>query len=197
MGGKYRSKFKVQGSKFQTVQGTRASGSKSPHLHFAVAEGRFREKPLVRNSKEPLPARPCRRSCKEVMKRNMIGILPLIVGGGLVLSGCASSHHELTPTGPPDATVQTTRTVVVTQQPSPPPLVVTEEPPPPRTEVVGPPPGQTQVWIAGYWSFTDARWVWMPGHWEVRPRPSAIWVPGHWDANPEGKGWVWTQGYWE
>lgn len=120
------------------------------------------------------------------MKRKMIGILPLIMGAGLVLSGCANSHRELTATGPPTTTIETTRTVVVTEQP-----------PPPRTEVIGIPPRETQAWVGGYWSFTDGRWAWMPGHWEVRPREGAVWMPGHWDANPDGKGWIWTSGYWE
>ena len=180
--------------------GVKAIGSKTPHLHFAATEDRLREKPLVRNTKESWPARPCRRCCKEVMKRKMFGILPLLVGGGLVLSGCAS-HHELAPTGPPPppiATTETTRTVVVTQQ-SPPPgtVVVTQQPPPPRTEAIAPPPSETQAWVSGYWSFSDSRWVWMPGHWEVRPRAGAVWVPGHWDQSPDGKGWIWTSGYWE
>src|SRR5579864_2049215 len=121
------------------------------------------------------------------MKRKMFGILPLIIGGGLILSGCVHTHHAVvtteTTTGPA-TTTQTTRTVVVTQAP-----------PPPRTEVMGTPPSEAQVWVGGYWSFTNGRWVWMPGHWELRPRAGAVWVPGHWDRNPEGTGWAWTEGY--
>ena len=147
----------------------------------------------MRNSNEPRPARPCRQSRKEIMKKQIFGILPLIVGGGLVLSGCVNSHR-LAPTGPPTepppgpptTTTETTRTVVVTQAP-----------PPPRTEAMPPQPSQTQVWVSGFWTFTNGRWVWMPGHWELRPRAGAVWVPGHWDQSPDSRTWVWTPGFWQ
>jgi hypothetical protein len=83
-------------------------------------------------------------------------------------------------------TTETTRTVVVTQ-----------EPPAPQTEIEGPSPGTDQVWIQGYWSHVHGNWVWMPGHWELRPRTGAVWVAGHWDKDPDGKGWIWTAGHWE
>ena len=122
------------------------------------------------------------------MKRKMFGILPLIMGGGLVLSGCVHSHREpvVVTTTEPVTTTRTTRMVVVT-----------EEPPAPKTEVIGIAPSEASVWVGGYWSYTDSRWVWVPGHWEMRPRVNAVWVPGHWDKNPDGKGWIWTPGYWE
>lgn len=115
----------------------------------------------------------------KVMKRKMFGTLPLIIVTGVILSGCAQTHEVVSST-------QTTRTTVVTQAP-----------PPPRTEVPTVAPSEAHVWVTGYWSFTDNHWMWMPGHWEVRPRVGAVWVPGHWDQKPDGKGWVWTPGYWE
>jgi hypothetical protein len=117
------------------------------------------------------------------MKKITFGILPVAVMGSLLFSGCVSHHRAMYETPP---TVTTTRTVVVT-----------EEPPPSRTEVEGTAPSETAVWIQGYWMHTDERWVWMPGHWESRPRANAVWVPGHWDKNPDGKGWTWTSGYWQ
>jgi hypothetical protein len=119
------------------------------------------------------------------MKRIMtFGILPLIMTGSLLLSGCASHRHTMVVTTEP-VTTTTTRTIV------------TEEPPPPRTEVEGESPSTADVWVAGNWTYIDHRWIWAPGHWELRPRENAVWIPGHWDENPEGKGWVWTPGRWE
>ena len=122
------------------------------------------------------------------MKKIILAISPLIAVGGILSSGCAPHRHEavVVTSGPPLTETTTRRTVVVN-----------EEPPPPRVEAPTAPPSETQVWISGYWNYTDDRWVWIPGHWEERPRPSATWVPGHWDPNPNGRGWVWTRGYWE
>lgn len=119
------------------------------------------------------------------MKRKLtLGILPLIMSGGLLLTGCASHHSEMVLTREPVTT--TTRTVTVT-----------EEPPAPRTEVEGTAPSEADVWIRGHWDFINNHWIWAPGHWESRPRANAVWIPGHWDKNPEGAGWVWTPGYWQ
>jgi hypothetical protein len=119
------------------------------------------------------------------MKKKILSfsILPLITAGSVLMAGCAPHHREVVVTTEP---VTTTRTVVVT-----------EEPPPPRTEIEGTAPSEASVWIAGNWSNVNGRWVWVPGHWETRPRMNAAWVPGHWDANPSGKGWIWTAGHWE
>jgi hypothetical protein len=124
---------------------------------------------------------------KNTMKKIIFGILPL--AAGLLVAGCTPHHAmvvttEPTPSGP--VTTETTRTVVVTQ-----------EPPALRTEIEGTAPSEGHVWIQGYWTYSHGNWVWMPGHWELRPRTNAMWVPGHWDKNPEGKGWIWTAGHWE
>jgi hypothetical protein len=37
--------------------------------------------------------------------------------------------------------------------------------------------------------------VWVPGHWEVRPRAAAVWVEGHWSRTSGG--WRWTPGHWD
>jgi hypothetical protein len=119
------------------------------------------------------------------MKKKTLSIVPVIAG--VLLSGCVSHHRDMVVTTyEPVTTTRTTRTVVVT-----------EAPPSPRVEVEGPAPSEGHVWIQGYWSNMNGRWVWAPGHWELRPRVNAMWVPGHWDKNPEGKGWIWTAGHWE
>jgi hypothetical protein len=119
---------------------------------------------------------------KENMKKVMLSILPLLMGSFL-LSGCIYSHRGAA--------------VVTTEPVSTRTVVVSEAPPPPRTEVITTAPSESHVWVAGNWTYTDNRWIWMPGHWELRPRTSAMWMPGHWDKNPDGKGWTWTPGYWQ
>jgi hypothetical protein len=119
------------------------------------------------------------------MKKIMFGMLPVVVS--VFFSGCVSHHQPMVvTTAEPVTTTRTTRTVVVT-----------EEPPPVRHEVEGPAPDAAHVWISGYWMHSADRWVWIPGHWEARPRVNASWIPGHWDKDPSGKGWVWTPGHWE
>jgi len=119
------------------------------------------------------------------MKKTMFGILPVIAMGSVFLGGCASPHQEMVVTRY-NTPVTTTRTTVVT-----------EAPPTPRVEVEGPAPSTAHVWIQGYWTYIDNRWVWSPGHWDLRPRMNAAWVPGEWDKDPTGKGWLWTPGHWE
>jgi hypothetical protein len=67
-------------------------------------------------------------------------------------------------------------------------------PPSARVEVRPAAPFPEAAWIGGYWEHRRGNWVWMPGHWEKRPRPRAVWVPGHWKQTP--KGWKWTPGHW-
>src|SRR5262249_37051881 len=148
-------------------------GSKAPHRHFA-----------------PSGIYCVKRKWREFMSKRAFGILSLTAIAGIVLSGCASSQHEevltptsssvvttrhavtttttepemittapvITTTGP--VTTTTTRTVVVSPNP----------PPPPRSEIVGAPPIAADVWVSGYWDLVGGRWVWLPGHWEARPR---------------------------
>ena len=112
------------------------------------------------------------------MKRETLRILLLVLLGSLFISGCATKHYE--------PVVSTTPTGEV---------VVTEAPPAPRQEVVGTAPSTSHVWVEGYWMRSNGRWVWVPGHYESRPRLNASWVPGHW--NQTSRGWVWTPGYWQ
>ena len=66
-------------------------------------------------------------------------------------------------------------------------------PPAPQVESIPPAPSSTHVWIGGYWAWRG-RWVWVGGTYVVRPRAAAVWVPGHWDQRP--RGWVWVPGHW-
>ena len=70
-------------------------------------------------------------------------------------------------------------------QVGPPPIVVEE-----RIAT----PGPNYVWIGGYHRFDGHVYVWVPGHWEPRPRVHAHWRGGHWLH--ARRGWYWQQGRW-
>ncbi len=67
-------------------------------------------------------------------------------------------------------------------------------PPPPQVEVVGVAPGPRHIWIAGYHRWDRGAYVWVPGHWVVRPRARGHWVPGRWAKHR--RGWYWIDGRW-
>ena len=72
-------------------------------------------------------------------------------------------------------------------------LVVHTAPPELRHEDMPPQPGDTYVWVRGYWSW-KGRWVWVPGHWEVPQEGYSAWEPGTW-VKVDG-GWRWKTGRW-
>ena len=75
-------------------------------------------------------------------------------------------------------------------------IVIGRNPPPPmRWERRPPPPGPGSVWIDGFWSWRDGRYVWIPGHWDRSPYAGAYWSHGHWDHYPDG--WHWHEGHWD
>jgi len=73
-------------------------------------------------------------------------------------------------------------------------VIVRVGPPAPIVERYGPAPGRGYVWVAGYQRWSGARYVWVPGRWELPPRPRAVWVPHHW-VHRRG-GWVLVEGHW-
>jgi hypothetical protein len=111
-------------------------------------------------------------------KKRLIGLL-----GMLLLSGCVSHHKRVVVVHEPVATVPSGD------------VIVTTEPPAPRREVIGVAPSAQHVWVKGYWVYQNRHWVWVPGHWEVRPRAAAVWVEGHWSRTSGG--WRWTPGHWD
>jgi hypothetical protein len=116
------------------------------------------------------------------MRKGILQLSVMTAASVLLTTGCINSHR---------AAVR--QPVVVETHP----IVVTEAPPAPRHEVVGVAPDEKHVWVDGYWMRSNNRWMWVAGHWEVRPRTGAAWVPGHWDKNLDGRGWSWTPGHWE
>lgn len=73
-------------------------------------------------------------------------------------------------------------------------VVIRVAPPRPVVErrVVAPGPGY--VWIAGYHRWTGNAYVWVPGRWELPPRPHARWVAHRWVRR--NGGWVLVEGHW-
>ncbi|HEX9305728.1 MAG TPA: hypothetical protein VGA31_14895 [Thermoanaerobaculia bacterium] len=67
---------------------------------------------------------------------------------------------------------------------------------PPRIRVERRPvaPSPRHVWVRGYYTWDGAQYVWVPGRWELGPRPHARWVSGHWRHTRHG--WYWVEGHW-
>jgi hypothetical protein len=120
----------------------------------------------------------------------------------LVVTACASSDEVATAPPPSSATVVTTpppqpsaTTTVTTTSTYPSFTRAPTAPLPPRAEVIPPSPDPQMVWEPGYWNYTGTNWLWVPGHYEVKPQQTAQWIPGHWDQQPDGT-WVWIAGRW-
>ena len=93
-------------------------------------------------------------------------VIPLVLASGLLLQTGASGAEVIINLAPPRAVVET---------------------PPPS-------PGPLWVWDPGYHAWRGGKYVWVPGHYIKKPRPTAKWVPGHYVQRP--KGWVWVPGHW-
>jgi hypothetical protein len=61
-----------------------------------------------------------------------------------------------------------------------------------ETRVVAPSRGH--VWVAGYHRWDGNAYVWVPGRWELPPRPHARWVKHHWEHRRGG--YVLVEGHW-
>ncbi|HEX7728884.1 MAG TPA: YXWGXW repeat-containing protein [Terracidiphilus sp.] len=73
-------------------------------------------------------------------------------------------------------------------------IIVRVAPPAPIVERHGPPPGRGYVWIGGYQRWDGARYVWVPGRYEMPPRHHARWVEHRW-VHRHGT-WVFVEGHW-
>jgi hypothetical protein len=67
-------------------------------------------------------------------------------------------------------------------------------PPAPIVEARIVAPGPGYVWVSGYHTWNGSAYVWVPGRWNMPPRPRARWVAGHWAH--ERHGWYWIDGRW-
>jgi hypothetical protein len=73
--------------------------------------------------------------------------------------------------------------------------IVTEAPPVPQSEVVLAQPSPKHMWLAGYWTWRDARYEWMAGHWELPPSSRSVWVLPRWEQ--QGNAYRFYEGYWD
>ncbi len=67
-------------------------------------------------------------------------------------------------------------------------------PPAAVVETIPAPPSPRHVWLPGYHRWSGREYVWVPGHYVVRPRHRSAWAPGHWVESP--RGWYWVPGHW-
>jgi hypothetical protein len=67
-----------------------------------------------------------------------------------------------------------------------PPAVIVEK------RGIAPSPGH--VWIGGYHRWDGHAYAWVPGRWDLPPRPHAVWVAPRWVHR--GGGWVFVEGRW-
>jgi len=74
-------------------------------------------------------------------------------------------------------------------------VAVDQAPPSAPLEVVTVATAPGFVWVGGYWGWSGARYVWVPGGWHRPPRAGAVWVGGNWARRPSG-GHVWVSGRW-
>jgi WXXGXW repeat (2 copies) len=109
----------------------------------------------------------------------------LLVLATCALVGCA---------GEPTTVTTTTTREVTTTGPATREVLVTQAPPVVRVETQPVSPGPGYIWTRGYWRWTGAQYVWVPGTWIARRTAAAVWVEGHWLRRPGG--WVWIAGHW-
>lgn len=73
--------------------------------------------------------------------------------------------------------------------------VVLQAPPAPQApQAVPARPSPDHLWIVGYWTWRNARYEWMAGHWETPPHSGAVWVNPTWTE--ENGAFRFFEGYW-
>jgi hypothetical protein len=130
---------------------------------------------------------------------------PMIAGGLVFVAGCASepeSHVVSAPPPPPPGTqvvvaqVQPTQVVVASPvQSGNGTVIVMQAPPALQQEVVLAQPTSDHKWVGGYWTWRNARYEWLAGHWELPPSSSSTWVVPRWERTGNG-GYRFYEGYW-
>jgi hypothetical protein len=147
------------------------------------------------------------KSCSPRSARS-IGSALLVAGGLALLAGCASEPPSTVVSAPPPAApttaVATTGSAsapVAVAYPAAPgtapgqTIVVTQAPPTAVQEPVTERPSDRHVWIPGYYTYRDNRYVWITGRWELPPRADATWVAPRWER--ESNGYRFYEGLWE
>jgi hypothetical protein len=73
-------------------------------------------------------------------------------------------------------------------------VVIRVAPPRPIVEQRVIAPGAGYVWVGGYHRWDGRAYAWVPGRWELPPRPHARWVEHAYVRR--GNGWVFREGHW-
>jgi hypothetical protein len=73
-------------------------------------------------------------------------------------------------------------------------VIIKVGPPAPIVETRPVAPGPNYVWIGGYHNYVNGAYVWVPGRWDVPPRPHARWVAHRWVRRHGG--YVLVEGHW-
>ena len=55
-------------------------------------------------------------------------------------------------------------------------------------------PGDSYMWVPGYWAYGEEDYYWVPGVWMLAPQPGYLWTPGYWEF--EGGHYGYHAGYW-
>ncbi len=93
----------------------------------------------------------------KTMRKQWLQLLGSIAAGSFWVTGCACSHTTLVRE---PATLYYPKGELVLREP------VLE----PRRESEGVAPDRMFVWVPGYWTGANQKWVWIVGHWET-PAP--------------------------
>jgi len=117
----------------------------------------------------------------------------------ILLSGCSLGLGDRSGSGTVQILSETPspREIVVETGMSPPAACVVDvnsPPPTPKTEVAPKRPNDQAVWQEGNWRYYGARFVWLPGHWAMPPRPHAVYTQPRWDVVNGNH--MFTEGYW-
>src|SRR5262249_41890818 len=69
-----------------------------------------------------------------------------------------------------------------------------EPPAPLEVEPSLPPPNDDAVYVPGYWSYGDSRYLWRPGYYALG-RPGRVWISPRYLWTPNG--YLFVNGYWD
>lgn len=74
-------------------------------------------------------------------------------------------------------------------------LSPTAPPQPPLEQKYPPEEPMKEVWRAGFWKYDGMQFEWVPGHYMMRPDPTASWTSDRWEQRTFG--WAFVPGFWQ
>jgi hypothetical protein len=132
------------------------------------------------------------------MRRVVLFILPAVALGchAHVQAAAPEPAGEVVVVAPPPPPAEAVATVDVeaVQEGEPEEVTATSEPPDLIYEERTDSPGESYVWVAGYWGWTGADWRWYWGRWERVPADGRIYIEPYYER--VGDRVVYVHGYW-